>query len=190
MMELKEIQQLLQRYFKGESTEAEETKLATYFGSGNVAEEVAEYAEFFGGVSELSNVADDSRIEDDVMNFILENEHREKTKYRSMWKMVTGIAASIIIVLGGFLFYQEQQKPFEDSFENPDEALAYATKTLSFVSGKYNKGLAQFSQFDKLRKANNPVKKSTAPIVEFYKGIERLGESEQSQSQFSDADSL
>lgn len=188
MMELKEIQQLLQRYFNGESTEAEERKLEAYFGSGNVAEEVAEYAEFFGGVAELANTADDANIEDDVMNYILEHEHREKTKYRSMWKTVTGIAASIIIVLGGFLFYQEQQKPFKDSFDNPEEAYAYATQTLSFVSGKYNKGLAQFSQFDKLRKANNPIKKSTAPIVEFYKGIKEIGTSEQ--SQFSDVDSM
>lgn len=190
MMELKEIQQLLQRYFNGESTEAEERSLEFYFRSGDIAEEVAEYAEFFNGVSELTDVAGDTRIEDDVMDFILENEHKEKTKYRSMWKMVTGIAASVIIVLGSFLVYQEQQKPFEDSFENPDEAYAYATKTLGFVSGKYSKGLAQLSNFEKLRKANNPVKKSTAPVVEFYKGVERLKESEATQSQFSDVDSL
>lgn len=190
MMELKEIQLLLQRYFDGESTEAEEKKLQAYFQSGNVAKEVAEYTEFFGGVAELATTADKTNIEDDVMDFILENEHREKTKYRSMWKMVTGIAASIIIALGGFLFYQEQQKPFEDSFDNPEEAYAYATQTLGFVSGKYNKGLAQFSQFDKLRKANKPVKKGTAPIVEFYEGIEKLGEREQSQSQPTEKDTM
>lgn len=91
-----------------------------------------------------------------------------------MWKIVTGIAASVIIILGGFLLYQEQQKPFDDTFNNPDEAYAYATQTLQFVSGKYNKGLAHLSDFEKLHKASNPVKKGTAPVVEFYQGIDRM----------------
>jgi hypothetical protein len=188
-MELKEIQQLLQVYFNGESSLEDERKLEAYYKSGDVAEEVAEYAEFFGGISELANVVNDESIEDDVMDYILENEHREKTKYRSMWKMVTGIAASIIIVLGSFAVYQAQQKPFEDTFKNQEEARAYAAQTLSFVSGKYSKGMAQLSNFEKLRIANNPVKKSTGKVMEFYEGVERLNSS-QSQSQFSDVDSL
>lgn len=189
MMDLKEIQQLLQAYFNGDSSSEDERKLEAYFQSGEVAEEMAEYTEFFGGISELSNVADDSNIEDEVMDFILENEHREKTKYRSMWKMVTGIAASVIIVLGSFLVYQGQQKRFDDTFKNAEEAHAYATQTLSFVSGKYSKGLAQLSNFEKLRKANEPVKKSTDKVLGFYEGVERL-KSEKSQSQFSETDSL
>jgi len=180
MTELKEIQQLLQLYFKGESSLEDERRLETYFQSGNVAEEVAEYAEFFGGISELANVVDDSTIEEEVMDYILENESREKKKYFSMWKTVTGIAASVIIVMGGFLFFQQQQKPFEDTFEDPEQAYAYATHTLQFVSEKYSKGLAELSNFDKLRKGNKPIKESTAPVVEFYKGVERM-ENEQQQ---------
>ncbi|MEN8118324.1 MAG: hypothetical protein ABFS16_15160 [Bacteroidota bacterium] len=177
MMEVKEILQVLHRYFNGKSTDADERLLETYFQLGEVADEVAEYAEFFGGISELASVADDPTIEDDVMDFILENEHREKTKYRSMWKSVTGIAASVIIILGGFLFYQQQQKPFDDTFEDPDKAYAYAEQTLQYVSGKYSQGLAHLSSFEKLRKANEPVKKGTAPVVEFYEGVERIKES-------------
>lgn len=178
MMELKEIQELLQAYFKGESTREQEKFLGAYFQSGNVAEELAHYAEFFGGISELANEPEDLTIEDDVMNFILESEHKEKSKYRSMWKTVTGIAATVIIVLGSFLVYQEQRKPFDDTFSNPDEAYAYATQTLSFVSGKYNKGLVQLSNFEKLRKANQPVKKSTDRVLGFYQGVERMNAEE------------
>ena len=172
-MKTAEVKILLQRYFEGESTEAEERQLEAYFRGSEVSAEVAEYAEFFGGISELAELADDPTIEEDVMDYILENEHREKTHYRSMWKVVTGIAASIIIVLGGFLFYQEQQRPFKDSFDNPEEAMAYATETLQYVSGKYNKGLAQLSNFEKLHKASQPVKKGTAPVVGFYEEIKK-----------------
>ncbi len=175
-MKTEEVKQLLQRYFNGESSEAEERQLEAYFQSGKIAEEVAEYAEFFGGISELAGIADDPSIEEDVMDYILENEHREKTRYRSMWKIVTGIAASVIIVLGGFLFYQEQQKPYDDTFNDPEQAYAYANETLQYISGKYNKGVAELSKFDKLRVAKNPIQKGTAPVTEFYEGIERIEE--------------
>jgi len=189
-MEIKEVKYLLQRYFNGESATEDERRLEAYFQSGEVAEEVAEYAEFFGGISELANVVDDSSIEEDVMDYILENEHQEKTRFRKLWINVTGIAASIIIVLGGFLIFQEQRKPYNDTFDDPVEAYAYAEQTLQFVSGKYSKGLAQLSKFEMLRKANEPVKRSTAPLVEFYEGVDRLKESRSEQSQLSEQDSL
>jgi hypothetical protein len=177
-MKTQEVKQLLQAYFKGESSLEDERRLETYFQSGEIADEVAEYAEFFGGISELTDVVDDSTIEEDVMDFILENEHKEKTRYLSMWKMVTGIAASVIIVLGGFLFYQQKQKPYDDTFESPEQAYAYAQQTLQYMSGKYKTGLAEFSNFKKLQKANEPLKKGIAPVNEFYEGIEKMKEEE------------
>ena len=173
-MKTKEIKQILQRYFNGESTFEDERSLEVYFKSGEVVGEVAEYTAFFGGITELKSEVDDSGIEEDVMDFILENEHKEKTKYLGMWKMVTGIAASIIIVLGGFLFIQQKQKPFEDTFNNPEQAYAYAHQTLQFVSAKYSKGLAEFSNFEMLQKANEPLKKGIAPVNQFYEEIEKM----------------
>jgi len=173
-METNKIAELLQAFFNGESTIEEERTLETYFKSGNVAEELMEYAAYFNGISELTNVTDDGNIEEEVMDFILENENREKTRYRWLWQTVTGIAASVIIILGGFLFYQQQQKPFNDTFDDPKEAYAYAQQTLQFVGGKYNKGIAGLSNFEKLQKATKPIKKATAPVNEFYDAIEKM----------------
>jgi hypothetical protein len=105
-METQEVKQLLQRYFNGESSESDEQKLQAYFQSGDVAAELEEYVGFFGGISELSKTANDDSIENEVMDYILENEAEEKSKYRWLWKTVTGVAASIIIVVGGLLLYQ------------------------------------------------------------------------------------
>ena len=163
-METKEIAKLLQKFFNGESTGEEEKTLESYFRSGEVAEEFKDYAAFFNGISYLANVTDYSYIEDEIMDFILENENREKTRYRWLWQTVTGIAASVIIILGGFLFYQQQQKPFNDTFEDPKEAYAYAQQTLQFMSVKYNKGIAGLSGFEKLNKAAQPIKRATAPV--------------------------
>lgn len=172
-METKEIAKLLQKYFNGESTGDEEKALETYFTSENVADEFKEYKDFFSGISELANT-NDSNIEEEIMDFILENENREKTRYRWLWQTVTGIAASVIIILGGFLFYQQQQKPYKDTFEDPKEAYAYAQQTLQFVAEKYNKGIAGLSGFEKLQKAAKPIKKGIAPINEFYNTIEKM----------------
>lgn len=173
-METKKIAELLQAFFNGESTVEEERTLETYFKSGNVAEEFREYEGFFNGISELANVVDDRNIEEEVMDYILENENRERTRYRWLWQTVTGIAASIIVILGGFLYYQQQQKPFDDTFKDPKEAYVYAQQTLHFVSGKYNKGLAGLSNFEKLQKASQPIKKATAPVNEFYNALEKM----------------
>jgi hypothetical protein len=173
-METGKIAKLLQTYFNGESTVEEERALENYFRSGNVAAEFQEYTTFFGGISELANVSGDSNIEEEIMDFILENENREKTRYRWLWQTVTGIAASVIIVLGGFLFYQQQQKPFDDTFKNPEEAYAYAEQTMQFISEKYAKGLTGLSNFEKLQKVNQPIQKATTPVIEFYNAIEKM----------------
>jgi hypothetical protein len=173
-METNKIAKLLQTYFNGESTAEEERALENYFKSGKIAEEFQEYAPFFNGISELANVSDDSNIEEEIMDFILENENREKTRYRWLWQTVTGIAASVIVILGGFLFYQQQQQPFKDTFEDPQEAYVYAQQTLQLVSEKYNKGLVGLSNFEKLQKASEPIKKATAPVNEFYNAIEKM----------------
>ena len=47
MMETQEILRLLQNYFDGNTSEAEEQQIYAYFQSGEVAEELAEYTEFF-----------------------------------------------------------------------------------------------------------------------------------------------
>ncbi len=173
-METKKAKQLLQLYFNGESTLEDEKMLGAYFKSGEVASELKGYAGFFEGISGLASLEGGSTIESDIMDYILENEHQEKNRYRTMWKTVTGIAASVIIVLGGFLFYQQQQKPFEDTFGDPVAAYEYARNTMQYVSGKYSKGLAELSNFEKLQAATKTLKEGVKPVNEFFDDIQKL----------------
>ncbi|MBN2635122.1 MAG: hypothetical protein JXR61_02545 [Prolixibacteraceae bacterium] len=175
-METKEIKQLLQRYFNGESSVADEQKLEAYFNSGEVADELKEYTKFFGGIAELANTKNDFTLEDDIMDYILENENREKTKFRRMWQTATGVAATIIIVLGGFLFYQQKQQPFEDTFKDPQKAYEVAEQTLGYVSQKYNKGLSALANFEKLNSAMQPLQKGLSPVNEVFDNIKDIEE--------------
>ncbi len=173
-METSKIKDLLQKYFEGQTTQHEEKLIESYFRNGNIAPELQEYKSFFDGLNEISD-SRNPQLESEIMDFILESEHREKAKYRWLWQTVTGVAAAVIIVLGGFLFWQQQQKPV-DTFKNPQEAYAYAEKTLQFVSEKYNKGFAALSKFDKLQKATEPVKKGVAPVNEFFKTLDKMNQ--------------
>jgi len=121
-----------------------------------------------------------SQVENEIMDYILENESQDKNKYRWLWQTVTGIAASVIIVIGGMLLYQQNNQNYEDTFENPEVAYAVAQDALEYMSAKYNKGLAELSNFDKLQEASKPLKKGVQPVNEFYENIRKMG-SEQGQ---------
>jgi hypothetical protein len=173
-MKTMEVKHLLQRYFEGETTVQEERELEAYFNSGDVADELKEYSGFFSGISELAEVAGEDTIEEDVMEFITMNDPAEKPKRRWLWQSVSGIAASVIIVVGSFLFFQKQEEHFTDTFDDPEVAYAYAEQTLSFVSAKYNQGLAALSNFDKLQTAAEPLQQGVQPINEYLKMVERM----------------
>jgi hypothetical protein len=173
-METKKVKQLLQRYFNGESTLTEEKLLESYFQSGAVVDDLKEYTGFFGGISELAEPGRDEELEGEIMDFILKNELKEKPKTRWIWQTVTGIAASIIIVIGGVLFYQHENDTVKDTFDNPEVAYAYAEQTLGYISAKYNKGLSALANFDKLETATEPLQKGVKPVNEYMRKIEKM----------------
>ncbi|MCA1759349.1 MAG: hypothetical protein LC658_06235 [Bacteroidales bacterium] len=175
-METKEVKQLLQRYFNGESKLAEERLLEKYFQSDNVADELKEYTGFFTGISALTETGRDEELEGEIMDFIQKNEPGKKTNKRWLWQAVTGIAASVIIVLGGILFYQQEKEPFKDTFDNPEIAYAYAEETLGYISAKYNKGLSGLANFEKLETATEPMQKGVRPVNEYMEMIEKMRE--------------
>ena len=170
-MESQKIHILLQKYFDAETTLDEENELITYFSSGEVDKTLKMYVPMFSGIKELS-VDENPDLGDDLMNYILESEHKEKLKYRWMWQMVTGVAASVILVMLAVNFYDDQNQ-WKDTYTNPDQAYAEASKTLSFVAGKYNKGLAQLRPIGRIETAVNPLNSGMKTV---NKGFDQMNE--------------
>jgi len=161
-MESQKINILLQKYFDAETTLDEENKLITYFTSDKVDETLKMYVPMFLGMKELSEDGN-PELGGDLMNFILESEHKEKLKYRWMWQMVTGVAAAVVLVLMAVYFYSDRNQ-WKDTYTNPDQAYAEARTTLSFVAGKYNKGIAQLKPIGRIESAADP----------YYSGMRKL----------------
>jgi hypothetical protein len=173
-MKTMEVEQLLHRYFEGETTAGEERELENYFNSDEVADELKEYAGLFRGISELTDAVYEDTIEHDILKYINKNNPAQKTKRIGLWQAVSGIAASIILVVGGFLLYQQQEHQFADTFDDPDVAYAYAEQTLSYVSAKYNQGLAALTNFEKLQTAAEPLQQGIRPINNYLEMIEKM----------------
>lgn len=159
-MESQKIYLLLHKYFEAESTLEEEKELVSYFNSGKVEDEFKSYVPLFAGVKELS-VNENEQLGEDLMNYILESENKEKLQYRWMWQIVSGVAAAVILVMLAVNFYSPKNQ-WDDTFTDPQQAYAEASKTLEFVAGKYNKGLAQLKPIGKIETAAAP----------FYSGME------------------
>lgn len=154
-MELQRINILLQKYFEAETTVEEENELITYFSSEAVDESLKTVVPMFSGIKELS-AERDLALEEELMDHILESEHSEKMRYRFMWQWVTGIAAVIVMALLAVNFYGSRNQ-WKDTFSDPQMAYAEATKTLQFVSSKYNQGLAQLKPIQKVDQAMDPL---------------------------------
>ncbi len=168
-MESQKIHVLLQKYFEAETTVGEENELITYFTSADVDENLKMYVPIFSGMKELS-ANEDADLGEDLMNYILESEHKEKVKYRWMWQVVTGVAASVIVVMLSVNYYTSQNQ-WRDTFTDPQQAYAEASRTLEFVAGKYNKGLAQLKPMGKIEKATDPL---NSGFRKLNKGFEQM----------------
>ena len=171
-MKTEDVKKILQRYFEGISTEEEEITLRSYFHSAFVDEEMIEYKDYFLGMSELSENTDDDDYENQLMKYIIKSEGGN-SGLGYLYITLTGIAASLIIILGGLLFYQQHRPDvLSDTFDNPRAAYAYAKKTLVYVSSKYNQGLTSLSSIDKLQTAADPYNQEVRSINELFEKIE------------------
>ncbi|WP_163708236.1 hypothetical protein [Mangrovibacterium lignilyticum] len=171
-METKRIRALLERYFDGESSLEEEKQIQRYFSSGEIDAELRPYKELFGGLDELQQEPD-SIVEDDLMDFILESEHKEKNKLRYLWQAVSAAAAILIIALLVFNYQQDGSK-WKDTYSDPNIAYAEATKTLRFVGTKYLAGVAQLKPMEKVSQAVQPLDKGLKTVNKGFQQVEDL----------------
>ena len=173
-MESQKINILLQKYFDAETTIDEENELITYFTSEEVDDDLKMYVPMFSGMKELS-ANEDPALGEDLMNFILESEHKEKLRYRWMWQIVTGVAASVILVMLAVNFYSGQNQ-WKDTFSDPKQAYSEASKTLEFVAGKYNKGLAQLKPIGRIESATDPYNSGMKKLNKGFEQMKKLNE--------------
>ena len=160
-----EVKVLLEKYYKGETSDQEEKYLKRYFVEHDVPDELNEEKEIFLYYSEESDIPDASG--DFEMRIIraVQNQETGQPDRKSGFRLFTLIsaAAGVLLLIGSYFIFMNRS--FEkDTFSDPQLAYAETLKILYNVSSKLNKGTSSLDQIRKIQEATslgfNAVSKS------------------------------
>ena len=144
-MELNNIEQLLEKYFEGETSVAEEQQLKEYFNSEHVASHLEVHKPLFSYFSQSNK---------DKMNFspILPSKKRIYT----LW---IGVAASLLFIVGIVTFWDKPSAKQEDlgSFEDPEIAFRETQKALAMLSENVNVGIQSLEYVNEYEKTKKTI---------------------------------
>lgn len=149
-MELAKVEQLLEKYFEGKTTIAEEIQLKQYFSTEQVATHLVNYKPLFGYFS--------AEKEEQFMPTL-----SLKTKRRLPVARIA-IAASVLFLVGVIAFinykpiYHPQVAQSElGSFETPEEAFEETQKALALLSQKVNIGMESVIYINEYENSKNLI---------------------------------
>jgi uncharacterized linocin/CFP29 family protein len=130
-MESNRIENLLEKYFDGETSITEENELKKYFSSSNVAPNLEQYKPLFVFFIENKKETLTKKV-----NLI-------STKRNTTW---LSIAASIVILLGvsSYMYFnvnEVKENKELGTYDDPKEALEATQKALAMLSNHVNTGV-------------------------------------------------
>ncbi len=149
-MELANIEQLLEKYFEGETTTAEEIQLKQYFSTEQVAAHLEHYKPLFVYLTA-------EKEEEFKPTLSL------KTKKRLTVARIS-LAASVVFLIGTFTFLNYKPTPSPQvahtelgSFETPEEAFEETQKVLALLSEKVNIGMESVNYIHEYENSKNLI---------------------------------
>lgn len=147
-MDLVRIEKLIDKYFDGTTSIAEEKELKAYFSSQNVAQHLQQYQSVFGYFTLEKKV-----VFDKPFNI------KPKNKFSVL---NLSIAASIVLVLGIIIFKISENQVSKASgeygtYDNPELAMQETQKALALVSEKLNLGIESVSYINEYERSKNRI---------------------------------
>ena len=150
-MELNKIEDIIEKYFQGETSIAEENQLKEYFSSPNVAQHLEQYKPMFGYFSQAKEQKSTYEIP------------LQSKKRNVAW---LSIAASAVVLLGiGTYFFISEQKETTavasqtelGTYDNPEEALKATQKALALLSNNVNVGIESVQYIKEYEQSKNKI---------------------------------
>lgn len=167
-----EIEKLLEKYFSGESTLEDEKALREFFSRDDVPANLVKLRPYFGFLQaersiELPNADFDARI----TSRLKEPKLVRLMDLRRPWiYWVSGVAASVLILVAVFVRFDPLTRPVKDTYQDPQVAYHEATKILLFVAGKFNKGASRLEPVSRIETGINSLK----PVSALNKGLSEI----------------
>ena len=158
MIEMQNIQELVDRFWKGETSKEEEWMLREAIRFGKPSPELKELAAYFQFVEqECEDLVLGDEFDSEILNKIRPARKLLFPQWRNM-------AAAIVILMGLGIgakqFMMREKKPEfveMDTFEDPEKALQEVQKALMLLSGNMNKGFEHTSLIGKFHTAKQEI---------------------------------
>jgi hypothetical protein len=130
---------LLEKYWNGDTTLLEEQQLRDYFSSEQVSTEHEVYRSLFN-TFKLEQVMEEGGF--DAFAKVKQKQSLDNQFQKRTWKGLAIAAGFSLLLAVGTGYYQEQYntKPNLGTYETPEEARAAALNMLELVSVKLNNG--------------------------------------------------
>ncbi len=146
-MESNKIETLLEKYFCGESSIAEENQLRDYFSSSNVSSNLEQYKPIFGYLI----LAKEQKFEQEIV--------LKSRKQNLVW---LSIAASVVVLLGigtySYLnYYNSNQNQDLGTYDDPEIAFRETQKALSMLSTHLNTGIESVHYIQEYENSKNLI---------------------------------
>jgi hypothetical protein len=162
LMESNKIQELLERYWKAETTLEEEAQLRSYFSKSDVPEQLRETASLFLYFEQNKK----KELADDAFNMEVLSEVKRSKKgkiislvYNSM-RIAAGIAVLAIAV---WFIRKEVNGPgvaqVEDTYQDPKLAFEETKKALLMISKSFGTAEAEARKINLFNEAKNEIEK-------------------------------
>jgi predicted ribosomally synthesized peptide with SipW-like signal peptide len=147
-MELhKTIENLLEKYFEGETSIAEENQLQDYFSSPDVAQHLEQYRSMFGFFSKAREQQFEQRLP-----------LQPKKRRFAAW---LSVAASVVVLLsvGTFAYFNQQKNAKENlgTYDNPEIAFRETQKALDLLALHVNTGVESVHYINKYEQSKNLI---------------------------------
>ena len=149
-MELDRIEYILEKYFQGETTIAEENELKEYFSSPNVAQHLEQYQPMFGYFSQVKQQKSTQEIP-------------LQTKKRNVAWLSIAASAVVLLGIGTYFFISEKNaapavaQSELGTYDNPEEALKATQKALALLSNNVNVGIESVQYINEYEQSKNKI---------------------------------
>ncbi len=178
MESINEIRVLLEKYYDGSSSRAEEARLTRYFRNEEVPEDLLPEKEMFSFFDDCEEneempVGFDLRMAG-VFDRLEKKENR--TRRLSIFSL-SGLAAGLMIILAVYLVYLKNDRTEElasanymDTYSDPNQAYEETLKALNYISTRFNDGTKELKSLGQMSQSVQHIQ----PLSLINKGQKEL----------------
>ncbi|WP_289662706.1 hypothetical protein [Flavobacterium panacagri] len=153
-MELNKIEDILEKYFQGETSIAEENQLKEYFSSSNVAQHLEQYKPMFGYFSQAKEQKSTYEIP----------LPKPRDKKRNVAWLSIAASAVVLLGIGTYFFVNEKNDTTAvasqtelGTYDDPEEALKATQKALALLSNNVNVGIESVQYINEYEQSKNKI---------------------------------